>query len=149
VTVSDWTQDQLVLLATLRRDLEPLGVVYLRTMGGQQVYVPELLEPHVRRRLAESAPEASTMKPDELVSGEPYARADYEAAGKLYAAQKMTVEGIRKRRDLSTKRAHRLHRQFNKGAVVYDNGSVRPGRGYRWDPGLLDDDPPKYKLIRG
>lgn len=60
----------------------------------------------------------------------------------------MTVTGVEKR-GLSTKRAYRIYRQFQAGAVVYDtNVGLRPGPGYRWDPAELDNDPPKYKLIR-
>jgi hypothetical protein len=85
---------------------------------------------------------------DDLVGGRPYLKADYEAAGKLHASKKMTVEGIERRRELSTRRAWRIYRQFHAGAVVWDGVGLHPGRGYRWDPRELDNDPPRYRLIR-
>jgi hypothetical protein len=60
----------------------------------------------------------------------------------------MTVEGIKSRRELSTRRAHRIHKQFRTGAVVYDDAGLHPGPGYRWDPAYREDDPPGYRLIR-
>jgi hypothetical protein len=97
------------------------------------------------------APNESNADPDEpndLVGGDPYAKADYEAAARLYKAGKMTVAGIAKH-DLSTRRAHRLYRQFEAGAVVVNDVGVVPGAGYRWDSAWLDHDPQRYKLIRG
>lgn len=85
---------------------------------------------------------------DELVGGLPYKKADYEAAGKLHKAGKMTVTAIELRCKLSTKRAHRIHRQYRAEAVVYDDVGLHPGRGYMWDPAGLDQDPPGYKLIQ-
>jgi hypothetical protein len=92
--------------------------------------------------------DAAPPETDDLVSGLPYLKADYEAAGKLHKAEKMTVDGIQKRRELSTKRAYRIYRQFVAGAVLYDDAGLHPGSGYRWDPRELDNEPPRYKLIR-
>jgi hypothetical protein len=84
---------------------------------------------------------------DELLGGHPYAKADYIAAGKLHKAGKMTVTGI-ERRGLKRKRAYRIYRQFRGGAVLYDETGLRPGPGYGWDQAALDNDPPRFKLIR-
>jgi hypothetical protein len=92
--------------------------------------------------------DAASPEVDDFLGGLPYLKADYEAAGKLYKAGKMTVAGIRERRGLSKTRAHRIHRQFTAGVVVDDDVGLRPGPGYRWDPFELDKDPPEYKLIR-
>jgi hypothetical protein len=61
------------------------------------------------------------------VGGHAYSKADYETAGKLHAKGKMTVEGIEKRSELSTRRAYRIYKQFQEGAVVYDHIGLRPG----------------------
>jgi len=94
-------------------------------------------------------PEKEHAKEDDLVGGLPYRKADYEAAGKLYRARKMTVEGIETRTSLSTRRAYRIYRQYEAAAVIYGDGGLRPGVGYRWDPAFRDDDAPGYRLIRG
>jgi hypothetical protein len=99
-------------------------------------------------RLPRLKDQSEPQQADDLVGGLPYLKADYEAAGKLHAARKMTVEGIRTRRGFSQKRAHRIYRQFDKGAVLYDEHGLRPAAGYRWDPAGREMDPPEYKLIR-
>jgi hypothetical protein len=116
----------------------------------------ELRIAHLERELeAELGPgedgpdEVAGVGQDDLLGGVPYMKADYEAAGKLHKAGKMTVDGIEKRRELSTKRAYRIYRQFRASAVIFDDVGLRPGPGYRWDPDYLDEDPPQYKLIRG
>jgi hypothetical protein len=85
---------------------------------------------------------------DDLLGGLPYKKADYEVAGKLHAAGRMTVKGIATRRNLSQKRAYRIYRQLDKRAVLYDEVGLRPSPGYRWDPVGLEKDPPDYTLIR-
>ena len=85
---------------------------------------------------------------DDLIGGNPYLKADYEEAGKLHHKNKMTIQGIEARRELKRKRAYRIYRQFKEGAVLYDEVGLRPGPGYRWDLIELDNDPPRYKLIR-
>jgi hypothetical protein len=98
----------------------------------------------LRRQLAlQDEPEEG----DDLLGGLAYMKADYEAAGKLHKAGKMTVDGIKTRRELSTKRAYRIYRQYVANAVLYDDVGLHPGPGYRWDPAGLDHDPPQYKLI--
>jgi len=95
-------------------------------------------------RLEDGAPVVK----DDLVGGWPYSRAHYDAAGKLYASERMTVEGIETRTGLSTKRAYRIYRQFKNKAVVYDERvGPRPASGYRWDPFELGKEPQGYKLI--
>jgi hypothetical protein len=98
--------------------------------------------------VTDTASDATGDEPKGLVGGRPYRRTDYTEPGKLFARGKMTVEGIKARTELSNRRAFRIHRQFNVGAVVVDGEQVRPGAGYRWDPKALDDVPQSYTLIR-
>jgi hypothetical protein len=108
-----------------------------------------LLRPEVERA-AEVVNEEDVAGPDrdDLLGGEPYLRADYEAAGKLYRRGLMTIRAIEKARGLSHKRAFRLYRQFKAGAVVYDDAGLHTGSGYRFNPDLLMLSPAQYKLIR-
>jgi hypothetical protein len=92
--------------------------------------------------LARDEPAAET---DDLVGGEPYSKVDYIEAGKLHAKNKMTIQGIENHTSLKQKRAYRIWRQFKAGAVLYEDGVLRPGPGYPFE---LDNDPPRYKLIR-
>jgi len=85
---------------------------------------------------------------DDLVGGGPYSKVEYEAAGKLHRAGKMTVSGIVIRADLRRKRAYRLYRQFDHGAVIFDEAGLRPGPGYQWEPAARETDPPGHRLIR-
>jgi hypothetical protein len=130
-------------------ELQRLGVRDLSTFGGADVYVPPEHVSYVGERIAaEFGDEPSTEK-DDLVGGRPYSRADYEAAGKLHKARKMTVRGIEKRTGLKRLRAYRIYRQLRDEAVLYDDAGLRPGPDYRWDPDERETDPPGYKLIRG
>jgi hypothetical protein len=113
----------------------------------KELFELQLAEARRRHASAEQETAAGTAE-DDLVGGHPYLKADYETAGKLHHRRKMTVDGIEKRRSLSTRRAYRIYRQFREGVVVYDGITVRPGSGFCWDPVELDNDPPQYKLIR-
>jgi hypothetical protein len=139
-------------------ELHALGVRDLSTFGGPDVYIPPQRESWVRQLIdQEFANERAAMRQpieappatDDLLGGLPYLKADYEAAGRLHVKNKMTIQGIEKKRELRRKRAYRIYRQFKAGAVVYDDVGLRPGSGYRWDPVELDKEPPEYKLIRG
>jgi hypothetical protein len=134
---------------TIGPQLAALGVRFYETIGGGFVRCPAAQQ-EVAAELVELAHEREpSVEQDDLVGGRPYLKADYEVAGRLHDKGKMTVEGIKTRRDLSTRRAHRLYRQFQQRAVLYDHQvGLRPGPDYRWDPRGLDSDPPTYKLIR-
>jgi hypothetical protein len=130
-------------------ELRDLGVRDVSGFPDPEFLWPERNEARIREVVNEAlGPDAAQAKADDLVRGLPYLKADYEAAGKLHKAGKMTVDGIEKRRELSTKRAHRIYRQFVADAVLFDDAGLHPGPGYRWDPIELDNDPPRYKLIR-
>jgi hypothetical protein len=129
-------------------ELYALGVRDISTFGGADVYVPEQHKSWVRRRITEEFGLEVPAEKDELTGGQGFQRTDYLAAGKLHKARKMTVDGIKQRRGLSTRRAHRIYRQLRAGAVISDGEGLQPGLGYRWDPALLDAEPPKYRLLR-
>jgi hypothetical protein len=133
------------------REFELVGARTVIGRDGQPYFYltwPEA-EAHFWNLVVAALSEEPPSERDDLIGGTPYLRADYEAAGKLHAKGKMTVDGIEKRRQLSTRRAYRIYRQFVVGAVLYDDQvGLRPGPGYRWDPAGRENDPPTYKLIR-
>jgi hypothetical protein len=132
--------DEIQVLARpgLAEESERLGVRVLRAFGGTRVHIPDEHEPYIRKRIADELAGEAIVEKDDLVGGRPYLKADYEAAGKLHVAGKMTVEGVKKRRELSTKRAYRIYRQLRADAVL---GVLRPGHGYRWESSELEKDP--------
>lgn len=148
----EWSPDEIRAMQhpDLAETLERLGVRILPTAGGRTiVHVPPEHEEYVRQRVASDTGDEQSVTADDFLGGLPYLRDDYETAGKLNAANKMTIKGIQTRRKFSTKRAYRIYRQFRHGAVLYDDaGGLRPGPGYQWDPFAFEHDPPQYLLIR-
>jgi hypothetical protein len=131
-------------------ELRNLGAQVFKSVGGElYVHVPANVEPQfwklVHAAVGRASEEASVK--DDFVGGLPYSRAQYEVAGKLHRAGKLTVRSLEARSGLKRKRAHRLHRQFAAGAVLYEDGVLRPGRSHRWDPAGLEKAPPEYKLL--
>jgi hypothetical protein len=133
--------------------LHALGVREMSTFnatGARTFDWPPETEPQIQQVLDEMfGPDESAQTDDPLVGGNSYTKADYTAAGQLHAKDKMTIQGIEKRTTLKRKRAYRIYRQFEAGAVLYDDAGLHPGPGYRWDPFELENDPPGYKLIHG